>query len=156
MKAPENPALFNDVKIGVYDLLLVNLQDLLSFRVTVGLSIIRNMIFVRLCRLVDKESILMHGPEMENKSSWLYLVRCGTSNELMRPLSFVWSVGHLIKGWRRWWIWIWLNSKEMKTTDLVVCLSLIGVVAEPAHDFNICALSEGEKDGKRDTGQLRL
>ena len=44
------------VKIGVYDL-LVNLQDLLSFRVTVGLSIFRNMIFVSLCRLVDKELI---------------------------------------------------------------------------------------------------
>ena len=36
----------------------------------------------------------------------------------------------------------------MKTTDLVVCLSLIGVIAEPAHDFNICMMSEGKNGGK--------
>ena len=43
----------------------------------------------------------------------------------------------------------------MKTTDLVVCLSLIGVTAEPAHDFNISVMSEGKKARKKDTGQLR-
>ena len=37
----------------------------------------------------------------------------------------------------------------MKTTDLVVRLSLIGVVAEPAHNFNICVMSEGEKGRKK-------
>ena len=67
MMALANGALFHDVKIGVYDLLLVNLQDLLSFRVTVGLSIFRNMIFVSLCSLVDKEFILIHGSDDERK-----------------------------------------------------------------------------------------
>ena len=43
----------------------------------------------------------------------------------------------------------------MTTTDLVVLISLIGVTAEPTHDFNICVMSEGEKGGKKDTGQLR-
>ena len=45
--------------------LLVNLQDLLRFRVAVGLSICRNMVFVSLCRLVErhKELILIHGEQ---------------------------------------------------------------------------------------------
>jgi hypothetical protein len=89
---PASPALFHDVKIRVYASLL-NLQDLLRFRVTVGLSIFRNMIFVSLCRLVvaeqRKELISVHCTVMANKSSRLYLVRCSTSNELMRPTSFV-------------------------------------------------------------------
>ena len=155
MKAPAKPALFRYVKIGVYDI-LVNLQDLLSFRMTIGLSICRNVIFVSLCSLVDKGFILIHGTVMTNESLRLYLVRCGTSNELMRQLSFVWCVGHLKMG-RQWWSWISLNSgKEMKTTDLVVCISLIGVAAEPTHNFNICVMSEGEKGRKKDTGQFAM
>ena len=49
--------------------LLVNLQDLLCFRVTVGLSIFRNMIFVSLCRLdsEEQELILIRGTVMKNE-----------------------------------------------------------------------------------------
>ena len=40
----------------------------------------------------------------------------------------------------------------MKTADLVVCCSLLGVSAEPTHDFNICVMSEGSKKGiKKET-----
>jgi len=41
--------------------LLIDLQDLLRFRVGVGLSILRNVVFVRLCRLVDQDKELIHG-----------------------------------------------------------------------------------------------
>jgi len=134
---------------------LVNLQDLFRFRMTVGSSICFNMLFISLCRLVEKhkEFILIHGTMMMNNSSRLYLVRCSTSNELMRPLSFVWSVGHLKMGDGGDCGYYWIVRRGMKTTNLVVCLSLIGVIAEPAHNFNICVVSEGEKGKEKDTGQ---
>ena len=43
----------------------------------------------------------------------------------------------------------------MMTTDLLVCISLIGVTTKPAHDFNICVMSEGEKGREKDTARLR-
>ena len=80
---------------------------------------------------------------MANKSSRLYLIRRSTSNELMRPLSFVFSAWHLKIGNGGDYEYHWVVGRGMKTADLVVGLSLIRITAEPAHDFNICVMSEG-------------
>lgn len=71
----------------------------------------------------------------------LYLVGCSTSKELMRQLSLVFSIGHLMvsavkitKSWR-----------EEEITDQIVCISLIWTIAEPTHDFNMCVMRKKEE-----------
>ena len=70
----------------------------------------------------------------------------------MRQLSFVRGGVELRMGDGGDYEYLWTVGWDMKATDLVVCLSLIGVTAEPAHDFNICVMSEDEKGRKKDTG----
>lgn len=65
----------------------------------------------------------------------VYLEGCSSCNELMRPFSLVWIILHLkigTGGKHR------IVGREKTSTDLVVCFSVIGVVAEPTHDFDIC------------------
>ena len=74
----------------------------------------------------------------------------------MRELSFVWLVvGHLKMGDDGEYDHHWIVGIGMKATDLLVLLSLIGVMAEIAHDFNICVISEGDEGRKKGTGRLR-
>ena len=134
MKAPANPALFHDVRkrVQVWHL-LVNLQELLRFRVTYGFPVCRTMIFVSLCRLViininawhcDDKTIVprkMQHRQWAHETTQPCVVRwspsknvisiVGKGDEEQPTWSYAWAWSESSLNQPMIWIYVWLREK---------------------------------------------